>query len=86
MLTDEEIRKLMETMRDTIAGDTIAELCTRLLASEARVKVLEDALEPFGRHAWSMADERIFPDGMLIHFPIPADAYRRAHKAMEAGR
>jgi hypothetical protein len=79
MLTDDEIRKLMETMRDTIAGDTIHELCTRLLDAEAmvkhgdikdtadylvealeqqekealqaRVKVLEDALRPFGRFA-----------------------------------
>jgi hypothetical protein len=36
---------------------TIAELCTRLLSAEARVRVLEDALRPFANADWIYQDE-----------------------------
>ena len=55
MLTDDEIKALLEGANEMKAGiwkehrrdadpPTIAELCIRLLSAEARVKVLEDAL------------------------------------------
>lgn len=55
MLTNEQIKALLEGANEMKAGIwkehrrdadplTIAELCTRLLSAEARVKVLEEAL------------------------------------------
>jgi hypothetical protein len=51
MLTDDEIRALLENVKvihpmygAEVPAGTIAELCTRLLSAEARVKVLEGAL------------------------------------------
>jgi hypothetical protein len=55
-MTDEQIKALRDRAatlgwRDVaFKPDTIAECCTRLLKAEARVKVLEDALQPFVGH------------------------------------
>jgi hypothetical protein len=52
MLTDDEIRD----MAKYTAGTDIAELCTRLLSAEARLKALEEALRPFADAIWVWSD------------------------------
>jgi hypothetical protein len=67
MLTDDEIRALLARYNAmqgqypnlaTSQDGTIAELCTRLLSAEAKVKVLEEALQKIGEIAFGHQDSK----------------------------
>jgi hypothetical protein len=58
MLTDDDIRNLQNYVCVQTSPATVHELCTRLLSAEARVKVLEDALQKIGEIAFGHQDSK----------------------------
>jgi hypothetical protein len=85
-MTDEQIKTLMETMRDTIAGDTVHELCTRLLDAEARVRTLEGLVTELAMDLENEIDARYGQDihpAMKRRYENDIEVCRRARTALQ---